>query len=226
MDPEADTNQVDTKHCVTATVTDAFDNPNPDVEVFFSVTGVNSASGSSTTDTDGDAEFCYTGRLFGVDTITAIADANENNQGDPGEPTGVATKAWTLPPSTAFCEVDITYGGKITADNGDKASFGGNAKVPGEGEDPRGQEEYQDHGPVQPMNVHSINVLAVVCSDNLQFADIFGEATIDGSGSFAYRIHVTDQGEPGTEDTYWIVLENGYDSGDHKLEGGNVQIHK
>jgi hypothetical protein len=43
---------------------------------------------------------------------------------------------------------------------------------------------------------------------------------------FAYRIHVTDQGEPGSEDTYWIVLKNGYNSGDQTLEGGNVQIHR
>jgi hypothetical protein len=163
--------------------------------------------------------------LFGVDTITAVADADDDNDPESGEPTGVATKTWTLPPSTAFCEVNITLGGQITADNGDRASFGGNAKVPGEGEEPQGQEEYQDHGPAQPMDVHSINVLAVVCSGDL-FADVFGEATIDGSGSFAYRIHVTDQGEPGSEDTYWIVLENGYNSGDHKLESGNVQIHR
>ena len=44
-------------------------------------------------------------------------------------------------------------------------------KVPQRGEHRRSaeagaeQQGYQDHGPMQPMNVHSINVLAVVCSD-------------------------------------------------------------
>jgi hypothetical protein len=28
------------------------------------------------------------------------------------------------------------------------------------------------------------------------------------------------------QDTYWIILETGYNSGEHKLEGGNVQIHE
>jgi hypothetical protein len=71
---------------------------------------------------------------------------------------------------------------------------------------------------VQPMNVHSINVLAVVCTDiegvpGGKQAQIYGEATIDGAGSHAYRIHVEDRGEPGTSDKYWIMLSNGYDSG-------------
>jgi hypothetical protein len=110
------------------------------------------------------------------------------------------------------------------ATGGDRASFGGNAAVSATGE-VKGQEEYQDHGPATPMNVHSINVLAVVCTPTNLEASIYGEATIDGSGSFFYRIRVTDNGEPGTSDIYGILLSNGYFSGDQTLEGGNVQIH-
>jgi hypothetical protein len=56
---------------------------------------------------------------------------------------------------------------------------------------------------------------------------IFGTTTIDGFGTFAYKIDVTDQGEPGTgsTDTHRILLSIGYDSGIQTLEGGNVQIH-
>jgi hypothetical protein len=228
--PTGAVNEVDTQHCVTATVTDLFTNPTPGVTVTFQVTGSNSASGSATTGGDGTATFCYIGRLFGADLITAFVDNNVNGSPDPGEPTGTATKTWTLPPSTAFCFVDfVTYGIRIIADNGDLGTGGGVARVDGEG-NPTGQHEYQDHGPVQPMNVHSINVLAVVCSDiagvpGARQAQIYGEATIDGAGEFAYRIHVEDRGEPGTSDKYWIILSNGYDSGSQPLIGGNVQIH-
>jgi hypothetical protein len=121
--------------------------------------------------------------------------------------------------STEGCKV--SYGGRISAANGDKATFGGNAKADGL----KGQEQYRDHGPVSNMNVHSIDVLAVVCSSDGTEASIFGTATVDGGGSFDYRIDLKDLGEPGTSDTYRIRLSNGYDSGEQVLDGGNVQIH-
>ena len=42
----------------------------------------------------------------------------------------------------------------------------------------------------------------------------------------SFRIDVTDINEPGSSDTYGIILSNGYSSGQKQLEGGNVQIHK
>ncbi len=129
-----------------------------------------------------------------------------------------------LPVSTPGCEVKITNGGWIIANNGDKSSFGGNAKVDADG-NVSGNEEYQDHGPADPMNL-SGNVLVVVCTSATQ-ATIYGEATIDGSGSFLYRLNVEDNAEPGKDmDKYWILVDNGYDSGNQILKGGNVQIHK
>jgi hypothetical protein len=231
VSPPTGVNVVETQHCVTARVTDMFGNPTPGVTVSFLVTGVNSAFGTRTTGVDGTTPpFCYTGLLFGEDVIEAFVDNNGNRRPDPGEPTGVATKTWTLPLSTAFCVVDfVTYGIRIVAANGDLGTGGGNAQVDAD-RNPSGQHEYQDHGPVQPMNVHSINVLAVVCSDidgvpGAKQAQIYGRATIDGAGEFAYRIHVEDRGEPGTSDKYWIMLSTGYNSGSQPLIGGNVQIH-
>ena len=89
----------------------------------------------------------------------------------------------------------------------------------------KGQEEYQDHGPATDLNIHSINVQAVTCSADGTEASIFGQATVNGSGTFDYRIDLEDQGEPGTSDTYRIRLSGGYDSGEQVLGGGNVQIH-
>ena len=62
------------------------------------------------------------------------------------------------------------------------------------------------------INVHSIDVLAVTCSRDGTMASIFGTATINGAGSFVYRIDLKDLGEPGTTDTYRIRLITGYDS--------------
>jgi Big-like domain-containing protein len=220
--PKTATNTVDSQHCVTATVKDQFGNPTPSITVRFSVTGSVTTSGSSPTNASGQATFCYIGpSLPGSDVITAFADTNDNGVQDAGEPSDTATKAWVLPTSTPACKV--TYGGRITAANGDKGTFGGNAMVPAPG--PRGEEEYQDHG-TPTLNVHSIDVLAVTCSADGTSASIFGTATINGSGSFNYRIDVTDNGEPGAgTDTYRIRLSTGYDSGEQTLVGGNVQIH-
>jgi hypothetical protein len=226
LTPPAATNSVGTQHCVTATVHDAGGNPVPDVTVRFSVTGSVNTSGSAMTDANGQATFCYMGPpLPGADVITAFADTDNDATQDPGEPSGGATKVWTLPVTTPLCEITITNGGWITAANGDRASFGGNAKADGAG-NTQGQEEYQDHGPVQPMNVHAITVMAIVCDGTTQ-ASIFGQATIDGAGSFFYRIRVKDLGEPGVgQDTYGLLLQTGYNSGEQVLQGGNVQIRR
>jgi len=221
LQPETATNVVDDEHCVTATVEDEFGNVTPGITVEFSVaptTFRTPASGSAVTDASGEAEFCYTSALPGSDIISAYADTDGDGAQNGDEPGDTAAKTWVLPTSTAGCK--ISTGGRITASNGDKATFGGNAKGTG----PSGQVEYQDHGPAGDINVHSIGVLAVTCSDDGTMASIFGTATIDGSGSFDFRIDVTDQGEPGTADTYRIRLSNGYDSGEQVLSGGNIQI--
>ena len=222
LTPPTDTNTVDDQHCLTATVKDAFGNPTPGITVRFSVTGSVTTGGSRTTNSAGQAEFCYTGpALPGADAITAYADTDNDSVNDPApaDPEGTAAKTWAIPPSTPGCKV--TYGGRITAANGDKATFGGNAKADGL----KGQQEYQDHGPAVDIDVHSIDVRSVVCRPNGTQASIFGKATVDGSGSFDYRIDLTDLSEPGSSDTYRIRLSNGYDSGEKTLSGGNVQLH-
>jgi hypothetical protein len=213
LTPETASNPVGTSHCLTATVTDANGTPVPNTVVTFTVTGPGATTGQATTDANGVAQFCYTGpALPGTDTITATATGGTS-------PSDTATKTWTIPANDTACKVN--NGGRITAANGDMATFGGSAKGAG----PKGSEEYQDHGSAVDINVHSINVLAVTCSRDGTQASIFGKATIDGAGSFDYRIDVKDLAEPGTTDTYRIRLSNGYDSGEKVLDGGNIQIH-
>ena len=225
LDPKTATNPVDSEHCVTATVLDQFGDPMEGVTVRFSVTGSVTTSGSATTGADGEAEFCYTGpALPGADAIHAFADTNGDGDQDVGEPFDDAEKTWVLPVTTPGCEIKITNGGWITATNGDRASFGGNAKADEDG-NVTGNEEYQDHGPADPFNLHG-NVTVIACGADGTSATIFGFATIDGSGSHLYRIDVRDLGEPGKGVDHYRLRVNAYDSGDQILKGGNVQIHK
>jgi hypothetical protein len=224
LSPKTAVNPVGSQHCPTATVVDRFGNPRQGVIVRFSVTGSVNTSGARITDASGQATFCYTGPPFpGADAIHAYAATNNSNTENAGEPFDDAEKTWVLPVSTPGCEVTITNGGWIIAANGDKSTFGGNAKVDADG-NVSGNEEYQDHGPAQPMNLKG-DVLVVICTSATE-ATIYGQATIDGSGSFFYRLNVEDNAEPGKDaDKYWILVENGYDSGNQTLMGGNVQIH-
>lgn len=231
--PAAGTNTVGVQHCVTATLSDEFNKPVQSIPVRFSVpthvaTGAHPFSGSRTTDVQGQATFCFTASLPGLDAIHAFADTNGNGTEDPTEAFANAAKVWTAPASTSFCEVTITTGGWIITDDGDRANFGGNAKVSGDGSTVDGQEEYQDHGPADSMNVKSIEIIATTCGTDTapETASIFGRATIDGSGDYIFRIDVTDGGNGGSSDTYGITLSTGYVSGQHQLGGGNVNIHK
>jgi hypothetical protein len=126
------------------------------------------------------------------------------------------------PPTTPRCKV--TNGGQITAANGDRASFGGNSQS-NAAANVQGQQQYQDHGPAQPMRVQSIRITALTCNQARTQASIFGEATIDGTGTHQFQIDLEDLGEPGKgADTYRIQLDTGYDSGVQTLQGGTVQI--
>lgn len=228
LDPPAAVNPVGELHCVTATTQDATGNPTPGITVRFTVIGAQSTSsspptGSDTTDSAGQAEFCFTAALPGDNVIHAFADNNRDGDQDVGsDPSGNANKTWTLPPSTELCEVRVTEGGRITAVNGDTATFSGVAMSDAAG-NASGNQRYRDHGPVQPMTVESTEILAVTCTSDKTTATIFGNAAIDGAGSFSFRIRVSDNG-PGATDVYGILLSNGYASGDRMLEGGNVEI--
>jgi hypothetical protein len=226
--PITQTMTVGQSACVVATVTDTYGNPVSGVSVVFAVptaaaTHASPPTATNTTNASGQATFCYSAALPGTDVVHAFADVNKNNVQDPGEPFADANVVWTLPVGTALCSIDITNGGWMIADNGDKVSFGGNASSD-QNATSSGQEQYTD-SPAN-LNVHSINVLTITCSNNFEAADIYGTATINGSGNYVFRIEITDPDSTNGNDTYWIILSNGYDSGSHVLGGGNIEIHK
>lgn len=216
LDPETAFNPVGTQHCVTATALNAVGDPAPNVTIVFSVTGSVTAGDTQITNANGEAVFCYGGPIFpGQDAIFAFADNNLNGQPDPKEPSDLAAKDWVFPESTDGCK--ITYGGHIVAQNGDPASFGGNAKAPD-----KGNNLYKDHGPADPQTIRMPTVISVVCDPGDTHGTIYAQAT---NGDYA-RIDVQDLAEPGRNDTYRIRMDSGYDSGEQTLlAGGNIQIH-
>lgn len=225
LTPETAAVQIGEPHTVTATVTTATGEPVPDVLVHFDVTGSVETTGSCVTDVNGQCTFTFAGPdLPGAVTITAYADVDRDNVRDPLEPSGAATAVFVVPSSTPLCDVKITYGGWIIAANTDRGSFGGNAKAD-ENRGTTGQAEYQDHGPVQELNVHG-DVVAVVCNPDGRTGTIFGRGTVNGAGSVDFRIDVVDVAEPGTGSDHYRIRFGTYESGDRVLSGGNIQVHK
>jgi IgGFc binding protein/Bacterial Ig-like domain (group 1) len=104
------TGQVGTQACGTATVTDQNGNPVPDVNVEFTVTGANPQTGYAYTDTNGNAQFCYTGTNAGTDKIVASVQTIQSNAGQ-----------WVWTPATAptsittqLSQTSVTPGTPVT----------------------------------------------------------------------------------------------------------------
>jgi hypothetical protein len=107
LTPATAVNEVGTDHTVTATLTDLFTQPQPDIEVTFTVTnGPNKdASGDCTdntdctTDSDGQVSFSYTGAGgVGTDTIEACFTNDAED-----EICATATKDWVITNQPPVC---------------------------------------------------------------------------------------------------------------------------
>ena len=120
--------------------------------------------------------------------------------------------------AVAACTVGPNYQAPaVPLDPGFVNAATGNAKAPASGNN-----TYIDHGPDMFLNAKMPTVLAVICSENDTHGTIYA---VTRSGDVA-RIDVQDLGEPGRNDTYSIVIDTGYASGERALDqGGNIQIH-
>lgn len=227
--PVTATPTVGGSHTVTATVVTVTGTPVAGVVVQFTVTGAVNTTGTCTTNANGQCTFTFAGPAFpGAVEITATADLDKNGVITPPNEIAVATAEFVLPKNTPDCEIKITTGGWIVTNTTSRGSFGGNAKTDAAGNilivaGVTGEEEYQDHGLV-PQNMHG-EPMALVCDPDRKSGTIFGKGTVNGLGSFWFRIKVKDAGEPGTMDMYGMLISNGYWSGDKLLSGGNIQIH-
>jgi hypothetical protein len=128
LSPVSAENTAGTQHCVTATAVTAANAPADDLPIGFSVSGANGASGTVSTGSSGQAEFCYTGTNVGSDAISAYADNNRNGVQDPPEPTAQATKVWVpapppLPTDPEQCKKNGWLQYRVFKNQGDCVSF-------------------------------------------------------------------------------------------------------
>ena len=87
---------------------------------------------------------------------------------------------------------------------------------------PQGSLEYIDH--VTGLNLHSELIEQIHVRDNEAW--IGGLVDIGGT-AYRFSLHLVDNGEPGTNDRFELLVENGYRAGyDQTIEGGNDQIHR
>lgn len=147
-----------------------------------------------------------------VDTLTdglvdvVIASATASMVCDPGAPAGAGDGDW------------FTGGGTHHATpTGDRASFGVAGGVRNGGY--WGHLNFVDHSGLHVKAI-SITDYEVIDDTTRRMA---GTAKA-GKSRVSYEVVVSDNGEPGTADTFSLTLSNGYTAAG-VLDGGNIQLH-
>jgi titin len=173
--------------------------------------------GTGTLNSSGQATFTTSSLFIGVHSITATYNGDANYNGSTSPP---LIQTIVAPPSTE--DVKVTGGGSISLTTGGSGTFGLVGKV-SSADVPSGNVQYQDHD--TGMNVNATTITSVVVTGT--HAQMFGKATINGSGSYDFVVDVDDIAEPGINvDTFSIKLSNGYAAGPATLSGGNIQVHQ
>jgi hypothetical protein len=125
-----------------------------------------------------------------------------------------------VPPSDTYNDF-VTGGGWIeqSGQKNNKATFGVSGGI--KQNQFWGQLSFDDHS-------NSIKVKSTAVTGYFVLGPVTrrieGTATINGEGSFTYTVIVTDNGEPGRNDSFSLALSTGY-SISGTLSGGNIQLH-
>ncbi|OLC05400.1 MAG: hypothetical protein DMD41_11065 [Gemmatimonadetes bacterium] len=114
----------------------------------------------------------------------------------------------------------VTGGGWITGTpSGARANFGVAGGIKNDGL--WGHLTYIDHGSGMKVKGTAVTGYKVTGPTS---REITGTAEVNGVDGVGYTVDVTDNGEPGREDTFSISLSNGYGASG-KLAGGNIKLH-
>jgi hypothetical protein len=113
----------------------------------------------------------------------------------------------------------VTGGGWITAPSGGRGTFAVAGGIKNGGF--WGHLTYIDHG--SGMKVKGTGVTAYSATGTTS-RHIEGTAEVNGQPGFTYQADVSDNGEPGRQDTFSLRLSNGYAAAG-TLQGGNIQLH-
>lgn len=112
----------------------------------------------------------------------------------------------------------ITGGGWIVTSTGSRANFAVAAgKTPG-----WGHLLYIDHGGTQKVKGSLVTVYTLGPTPTSRHIE--GNDQANGSAG-TYQVDVSDNGNPGSLDTFGIVLSNGYTQPAVNLGGGNIKLH-
>ena len=114
---------------------------------------------------------------------------------------------------------DFVTGGGWVAVSGGKATFGFEAGQVGSNA-PTGEIEFNDH--VSGLRMHSSAITGYTVVDATT-RKITGNTTVNGAAA-TFTLTVTDNGEPGRNDTFDLMLSTGYQA-TGTLGGGNMQVH-
>jgi len=114
----------------------------------------------------------------------------------------------------------VTGGGWIRTPSGDRGTFAIAGGIKNRGL--WGHLSYHDHG--TGMKVKGTGVTAYEVT-GLTTRHIEGTAEVNGQPGYTYKVDVSDNGEPGRNDSFSLTLSNGYTAAGN-LVGGNIQLHK
>jgi len=204
---------------VTATVTDASGFPVPNATVVWSSAGVGAVVTAETlTDERGIALGTISADSLGTQTVTAtVAGAS-----------GSASVQWiglppvTLPLPPASTPGRASGGGHIS--NPTKKHFAFFAEYTAQSTAPGGELSFDDKA---GMQVAATAMGSLTISGNR--AIVTGDASVNGVGGYRFTLDVTDNGEPGSSDTFRLRLTQpanplySFDTSG-TLSGGNVKV--
>ena len=215
LSPEEGTQPIGSGHAVTATLTDQFGGPYPNVTVNFAVAGTTGASGSGKTSSSGAAVLSYASGTTGTDTIEAYADLNANGAKDAGEPAGTATTIWVDPTPAGGYWLVANDGGIFAYGTAGFHGSTGNLKLA---------------KPIVSMApTPSGKGYWLVASDGGIFA--YGDAVFHGStGNLKLAQPIVGMAPTASGNGYWLVAADGgvFAYGDAVFHGstGNIKLAK
>jgi hypothetical protein len=130
----------------------------------------------------------------------------------------------------------VTGGGFITLPSGAKGTFGVSGGIKHGAL--RGHLEYVEHFDhsakdlkrgAKELKVHGTGLTQYLVVDAVT-RHLEGTASVNGVDGFTYEVDVSDNGEPGRDDTFVIGLTGADGSSTYsasgKLDGGNIQLHQ
>jgi hypothetical protein len=212
LSPTTATNPVGTSHTLTATVSDASNQPVPNATVQFTVTGSVSRTGSCVTNSAGQCTFTYQGPTMpGHDQITGCAGPSGT------APCGAATKSWVCGESDGNGNFQGNNG------NGDMTMDNDNCEEAGQGENGDNQGDRVDSSDRgDHKDFHSTKVESTKFDAAANTVTITGEG-LSGGIPVSFTLVALETGNGGPGWVSWTFSDGFTNAGN--LVTGAITLH-